>query len=71
MIPIPLTEKGWHSVSGFRSSIIPPARSSVYASLRFIRQTGLGLFKRSFLRIEGELALPFVCNNLLVGSSLS
>ena len=31
----------------------------------FIRQTGLGLFRRSFLRIEGELALPLICNNLL------
>jgi hypothetical protein len=36
----------------------------------FIRQTGLGLFRRSFLRIEGELAFPLIWNNLLAGSSL-
>ena len=36
----------------------------------FIRQTGLGLWKRSFLRIEGELALPLICDDLLSGSSL-
>jgi hypothetical protein len=36
----------------------------------FIRQTGLGLWRRSFLRVEGELALPLICDDLLAGSSL-
>jgi hypothetical protein len=36
----------------------------------FIRQTGLGLWRRSLLRVEGELALPLICDNLLTWSSL-
>ena len=36
----------------------------------FMRQTGLGLWRRGFLRVEGELALPLIGNDLLAGSSL-
>ena len=36
----------------------------------FIRQTRLGLWMRSFLRVEGELALPLICDDRLAGSSL-
>ena len=36
----------------------------------FIRQTGLGRWRRSLLRVEGELALPLICDDLLAGSSL-
>jgi hypothetical protein len=38
--------------------------------VRFMRQTGLGLWRRSLLRVEGELALPLICDDLLAGSSL-
>jgi hypothetical protein len=37
---------------------------------RFIRQTGLGLWKRTFLSVEAEFALPLICNDLLAGCSL-
>jgi hypothetical protein len=43
--------------------------SRVYAS-GFMRQTGLGLWRRALLRVEGELALPSICDNLFAGPSL-
>jgi hypothetical protein len=65
------------SCSGFKggppNGVVPsaPANVSTVSDRRF-RGRKLGIFRRSFLRIEGELALPLImiCNNLRAGSSL-
>jgi hypothetical protein len=45
-------------------------RISFPRPFEFMRQTGLGLWGCTFLRVEGELALPLICDDLLSGSSL-
>jgi len=62
-VAFPLTEKGQHSDSGFRSSIIPPASSSVYASLRSLTRTQARLEARmeSLLLFRRALSSPTMC----------
>jgi hypothetical protein len=43
---------------------------SAFMRQAFMRQTGLGLWRRSLLRVEVELVLPLICDDLLAGSSL-
>jgi hypothetical protein len=60
-------------VDNSQVSLLRPGSSCPYRSSlqrAFIRQTGLGLWRRSLLRVEGELALPLICDDLLAGSSL-
>jgi hypothetical protein len=57
-VAFPLTEKGRHSVACFRSAIIRPASSSVYASLRSLTRSQAKLEARMESLLLFRRALP-------------